>query len=89
MKQTSIRKKGKHDASSLPWRIPVYLAQHFDNASLNDIKKVRRNGQIFYQIVIDTVGNIYRIKFNSDGYLVQKVMEPVFDTVLDETGVGD
>lgn len=74
----------------IPWRISSYLKRHYDKKYMKDVKKAKRNGQVFYQLNIETENNIYRLKFNSDGYLLLKVMEPLIGSgVFEEYGGGD
>lgn len=81
---------GPRNADSVPQRILSYLKRHYNKSYFKDVKKIKRNGQVFYHVNIEKENNIFRIKFNSDGYLMQKVMEPIIDAgVVEEYGGGD
>ncbi len=65
------------------------MRKYFDEKYLAGIKRLNNKGQVYYKLDVTTEHNVYRIKFNSQGLLMEKVMEPIFDGILDETGVGD
>ena len=73
----------------IPTRIFAYMKKYFDQKDLSGIKRLKNKGQVYYKLDITTENNVYRLKFNSKGLLMEKVMEPLFDNILDETGVGD
>ena len=82
-------RKVKKSVLEIPQRISRYVKKYFDEANLYDIKKVRPKGLVCYELEIITGASIYRMMFDKNGLLIEKVMEPLFDSVFDETGVGD
>jgi hypothetical protein len=87
-KKKSTKAKG-NTSQEIPARILNYLKRYFDGQDLSALKFVKKGGQMYYKIDVNTGSNIYRMKFSLQGLLMEKVMEPVLDTVFDETGVGD
>jgi hypothetical protein len=89
MKRTNNYEAKNSSAAQIPLRVSNYLKKYFDGKDFSKPKLVKRGGQVYYKIDVNTGTNIYRLKFSSLGLLMEKVMEPLFDTWLDETGTGD
>ena len=89
MNKRKNTKAGSNNNRTIPSQILSYMKRYFEGQDLSNLKLVKKGGQVFYKIDVNKGSNIYRMKFNSQGLLMEKVMEPVFDSVFDETGVGD
>ncbi|HLG35428.1 MAG TPA: hypothetical protein VI757_11155 [Bacteroidia bacterium] len=86
IRNINLRKKS---GIEIPERISNYMKKYFEVKNLYDIKRMMKSGQVYFKVDVTTEKNIYRLRFNAQGFLMEKVMEPLFDSIFDETGVGD
>jgi hypothetical protein len=89
MNNSENNNRRKVSAVGIPPGIIIYMRKYFDEKDMTGIKQLKTKGQVCYTLDVTTEHNIYHLKFNSQGLLIEKVMEPLFEGILDETGVGD
>src|SRR5688572_28121848 len=67
-------------AKAFPERISRYLKKHFEKSFVSDIKKTRsKGGQIYYHVCLSYENTLFRLKFNEDGAMVLKQVEPLVE----------
>ncbi|OFY88003.1 MAG: hypothetical protein A3F72_08520 [Bacteroidetes bacterium RIFCSPLOWO2_12_FULL_35_15] len=80
----------KPAATELPYEISEYLKENFREDFLTEIKKTTTNdGKVIYKVDVSNEDQLYHLKFNSKGLLMEKEMEPILELDIDEYGVVD
>jgi hypothetical protein len=62
-----------------PVGISEYLNKYFWGSFISDIKKEKDNDQFFFKILISDSDTLYHLKFNLDGIIEQKDIEPIWE----------
>jgi hypothetical protein len=72
------------DGGTVPNKIFDYINQNFENGFLSDINSFKdKNGKLVYTVDISFDNNLYHMRFDSNGTLLNRVVEPLLQ-LLDE-----
>ena len=73
-----IMQNKPQNTPAIPIRISEYIKQNFREDYLTDIKLVKDiKGICFYYVDVTHEDNIYHLKFNESGELIEKAIEAV------------
>jgi hypothetical protein len=89
MKDIKLGKNLKTESlEKIPYEISEYIRNnHFDEEFFTDIRKsLDSNGKTIYNVEISSDGSLYKLKFNSEGKLIENEMDSLFESEEDEYG---
>lgn len=84
IKKTDTQFSIQKDSSNVPNKIFDYINKNFENGFISDINSFKdKNGKLVYTVDISFDNNLYHMRFDSNGALLNRVVEPLLQ-LLDE-----